>query len=396
DTFARSVREDPDRRGLLYAGTETGMFISFDDGERWQAFQLNLPEVPVTDLRVRQQDLVVSTQGRSLWILDDLTPLHQIEEAAEASGHFLYRPRDPFRSIAEGYYAEGGPGENPPDGLQVHYVLDADVADEVPMSMEILDRQGRVVFFEASPDSRDPCPSAPRRELLKRSAGANVWNWNLSVGEFACIEEITATSPGLSAYPAAPGDYQVRLTVGDFTQTRPFRIRIDPRLDGQVADPMAEYAELDRLSASLLNAATEMAEGITELRRVKDQVEFTLEVARSTEVPNADGVIEVARALDQTADDWIAQLLQKELKTFQNAYQHEARLLMKYKDLLGRIGGANIPVTDGVKEVTADYLTIWSGIEAELQAIKSEDIPAFNRVLEAAGLPLIYLPRPVT
>ncbi|MCH7475857.1 MAG: glycosyl hydrolase, partial [Gemmatimonadetes bacterium] len=97
NTFARSIREDPDRRGLLYAGTETGMFISFDDGGIWQEFQTDLPEVPITDLRVRQQDLVVATQGRSLWILDDLTLLHQITDAVADADHFLYKPRDTYR-----------------------------------------------------------------------------------------------------------------------------------------------------------------------------------------------------------------------------------------------------------------------------------------------------------
>ena len=390
NTFARSIREDPDRRGLLYAGTETGMFISFDDGGIWQEFQTDLPEVPITDLRVRQQDLVVATQGRSLWILDDLTLLHQITDAVADADHFLYRPRDTYRSIARGYYAEGGPGENPPRGLQVHYVHKEEVDEDTPMSMEILDSNGRVVFAESTVDSIVECEAAPRSRSLERSPGANVWSWNMRVGRFACLDEITATQRDLSAYPAAPGRYQARLTVGDFTQTQDFQILIDPRLEAEVADPVGAYAELDRLSASLFAAATAMGRGILDLRQVKQQVDFILEVAEDRDV------IEQGEALNETVDEWIAKLLQKELKTSQNNYQYEARLLVKYKDLLGRIGGANIPVTEGVKEVTGDYLQIWSEIEAELQVIKGQNVPAFNERLREAGLPLIYLPRRVS
>ncbi|MEJ2204053.1 MAG: glycosyl hydrolase [Gemmatimonadota bacterium] len=389
-TFARSLREDPDRRGLLYAGTETGLFVSFDDGGVWQDLQLNLPEVPVTDLRVRQKDLVVSTQGRALWILDDLTPLHQISNAVGEADVHLYDPRDPYRSIARGYYAEGGPGQNPPEGLQVHYVLKAPVADSTPLSMEILDAMGRVVYAERTDDDSPACEASPRRRTLARQPGANRWSWNMRVGRFACLEEITATSPDLSAYWAAPGAYEVRLTVGAVSRTRGFEILVDPRLEGIVDDPVAEYGQLDRLSASLFEAATEMSQGVLDLRQVKQQLDFVLEVSES------ESVTEQGRALDETVDGWIARILQKELRTFQNAYQHEARLLMKYKDLLDRMGGANIPVTDGVREVTADYLTQWKEIQAELQRIKSQDIPAFNAVLRAAGLPELYLPRPVT
>jgi len=390
NTFARSVREDPDRRGLLYAGTETGMFVSFDDGGVWQELQLNLPEVPITDLRVRQKDLVVSTQGRALWILDDLTPLHQISDAVAQADVYLFDPRDPFRSIARGYYAEGGPGENPPEGLRVHYVLNASVQDDTPMSMEILDRSGRVVYAERSDDESPDCEASPRPRALTRRSGANAWSWNMRVGRFACLDEITATSPDLSAYWAAPGAYRVRLTVGDVSQIRDFEILVDPRLEGIVEDPAPEYEELDRLSASLFTAATEMSQGVLELRQAQRQLEFVLEVSGS------ESVTEQGRELRATLDRWVEKILQKELKTFQNAYQHEARLLMKYKDLLERMGGANIPVSDGVREVTADYLSQWTEIRAELRRIESQDIPDFNAVLRAAGLPEIYLPRPVT
>jgi photosystem II stability/assembly factor-like uncharacterized protein len=390
NTFARSVREDPDRRGLLYAGTETGVYVSFDDGGLWQELQLDLPEVPITDLRVRQKDLVVATQGRSLWILDDLTPLHQVTDALSDADVHLYDPRDPYRTIARGYYAEGGPGENPPEGLQLHYVLNEPVSPDTPMSMEILDARGQVVFAEYTDDDSPDCAASPRRRALTRQAGANRWSWDLQVGRFACLDEITATSPGLSAYTAMPGRYQARLTVGDAVQTQDFQILIDPRLEGIAADPVAEYAELDRISRSLYDAATEMSRGVTDLRQVKQQLEFLLEVSES------QAATEGARALGETVEEWEAKILQRELKTFQNAYQHEARLLMKFKDLLGRIGGANIPVTDGVGEVTVDYLDEWSGYRAELQIIKNRDIPALNEILRAAGLPEIYLATPVT
>jgi photosystem II stability/assembly factor-like uncharacterized protein len=390
NTFARSVREDPDRRGLLYAGTETGLFVSFDDGAVWQELQLNLPEVPITDMRVRQKDLVVSTQGRSLWILDDLTPLHQIDDEVAAADVWLYRPRDTYRNIVDGYYAEGGPGQNPPKGVQVNYVLKRAVADDTPMSMEILDDAGRVVYAERTDDPTPDCPGSPRRKLLQRTPGAHRWSWDMQVGRFPCFVEITATSPGLGAYTARPGSYEVRLTAGDVSRTQDFRILMDPRLDGIVADPVAEYAELDRLSRSLYQAATEMGQGVTDLRRVKDQLDVILELT------SAPDVQEGGRALNGKMDGWIEQILQKDLKTFQHAYQFEARLMMKYKDLLERMSGANIPVTQGVRDVTTDYLAKWQDLQAALQTVRTRDIPAFNEVLQRAGLPVLYLPRPIS
>ncbi|MDP2956175.1 MAG: hypothetical protein Q8N53_07125, partial [Longimicrobiales bacterium] len=390
NTFARSVREDPDRRGLLYAGTETGLFVSFDDGGIWQELKLNLPEVPVTDLRIRQKDLVVSTQGRSLWILDDLTPLHQISDAVAHADVHLYTPRDAIRNIAEGWYAEGGLGENPPRGVQVHYVLKSAVADSVPMSVEILDAAGRVIHAERTHDDTPDCALRPRPKTLKRTAGANRWSWNMKVGRLPCFEAFTATTLDLSAYPVPPGRYQVRLTVGNVSQTRDVRILMDPRLEGLSADPVAEYAEIDRRSASLYEAVTEMAAGLTELHRVKDQLRVVLGLT------SAEDVQEGGKALDATLDAWIAELLQKELRTFQNHYQFEARILMKYKDLLDEMGGANLPLSQGMRDVTRDYLAIWDGLETRLQAIRSQDIPAFNAVLQRAGLPALYLPRPIS
>ena len=129
DAFTRVVREDPGRKGLLYAGTETGIYISFDDGKNWQSFQLNLPIVPITDLAVKENDLVVGTQGRSFWIMDDLTPLHQLSDTIASANSHLYRPRDTYRLPGGGGW--GGPsptwGANPPNGVMTFYYFDEEV-----------------------------------------------------------------------------------------------------------------------------------------------------------------------------------------------------------------------------------------------------------------------------
>jgi hypothetical protein len=212
----------------------------------------------------------------------------------------------------------------------------------------------------------------------------------MKVGRFPCFEAFTATTFDMSAYQVGPGRYQVRLTVGDASRTQDFRILVDPRLEGLSADPMAEYAEIDQLSESLYGAVVEMGDGLAELHRLKDQLHVILPLTE------AEDVQEGGVALDAAMDAWIEELLQVELKTFQNHYQYEARLLMKLKDLLDEMGGANLPLSQGMRDVTRDYLSIWTDLETRLQVIKGEDVPAFNEVLARAGLPLLYVPTPIS
>jgi hypothetical protein len=213
----------------------------------------------------------------------------------------------------------------------------------------------------------------------------------MQVGRFACIAEVTNTSGNLSAYAAAPGRYQLRMTVGEEVHTQDFEILIDPRLEGIASDPLAEYRALDELSASLFQGAEQMQDGVLELRRAREQIDFVLGVAETDEVAEGAG------ALAEALEEWESRILQKYLETSQNNYMFEARLLVKFKDLLGRMSGANIPVTAGVREVTGDYLDEWAGHRADLVSLR-DDIRAFNEVLRAAGLPEIYLggPRPIT
>lgn len=386
NTFARTVREDPDRKGLLYAGTETGVFVSFDDGSNWLPLQNNLPEVPITDLRVKRQDLVVATQGRALWILDDLTPLHQISDKVANADYYLYKPRTAYAGLSRAFSLNGEMGENPPNGLEIHYVLNKAVDDKVPMKMEILDNAGNVIYSEATDQPKTECDAYLKHQLV-RTAGAHSWNWNMRVGMFDCIKELVMTNRDLSAYDAAPGKYKVKLTVGSFTQTQDFEIKIDPRIEKSIPGAAAGYVERDKISASLLAGATEMAKEVRYLRRLKQQLQFVLEDATSKEM------IAQGNALNSKIDAWIEKVLQKELRTQQNNYQYEARLLVKYKDLLNEMGDGNVPVTQGTRDVSKDYLTEWDEVKAELEDLKSKDINNFSNALKGAGLPEIINPK---
>jgi hypothetical protein len=225
DAPTRVVREDPDRAGLLYAGTEFGMYLSFDDGAHWRPFQLNLPITPVTDIQIRRQDLVLSTQGRSFWILDDLTPLHQVSDAVTAERAHLFTPRPAiryrYRAGFGGIEGDRGAGEDtpqyPPAGAMIDYSLAS--APSGPITLEILDGSGAVIRSFSS-DSALAGPRLPTRVGLNRFIWDMTWPgpWSAS-----------ASQRGSFGPMAAPGSYTVRFTANGTALTQPLVLRADPR-----------------------------------------------------------------------------------------------------------------------------------------------------------------------
>jgi len=262
DWPTRVVREDPDRAGLLYAGTEFGMFVSFDDGVHWQSFQLNLPNVPINDIRIYRKDLIVATQGRAIWIVDDLTPLHQMTRATGAGDIQLYHPRDGYRTRSGADYL----------GPTLQYYLPSTPADAV--KLEILDAAGKPVNSYTSEGSAPAPPraggtepadpdAAPSRfralppSRTTKSAGMNRFVWDLRHS---------------SGIPVPPGSYQARLTVGGTVKTQPFTVRIDPRIAAEgvtVADLQEQFDHNLRMRelVTQANAAVARVQGaITRLR----------------------------------------------------------------------------------------------------------------------------------
>ena len=238
DEPARVVREDPDRAGLLYAGTEFGMRVSMDNGAHWQSLQLNLPATPVTDIKFAKKDLVLSTQGRAFWILDNLTPLHQLGDRIAAASAHLFAPRTAIRMKIP---RSGGFGTRvmatyPPAGAQIDYWLASTPSDEI--TIEILDASGKVARTFTSDAAKSDAPGAaadddeedfrprPTRVRLDKSAGMHRFTWDLRYpGPW-----ISAKNPEGPLGPlAVPGRYAVRLTAGSVTATQPLSLVEDPR-----------------------------------------------------------------------------------------------------------------------------------------------------------------------
>ncbi len=386
NTFARSVREDPDRKGLLYAGTETGVFVSFDAGAMWLPLQNNLPEVPITDLRVKRKDLVVATQGRALWVLDDLTPLHQISDEIAEADYYLYKPNDAHAELSVAYSIDGGLGENPPQGSQIHYVLNTEVSKDIPMSLEIMNSRGEVIHSEYTDLAKVGCDTLLKPQL-KRKKGGHRYSWNMKIGRFDCLTELYTTNRDLTAYNAPPGQYTVRFKVGDFSQSQGFEIKIDPRIENSIPNAAEAYVERNGISEAIYAGATEMAKGVRDLHKIKQQLDFVLSVTED------ENIKKEGMALNQNLDDWIAEILQKEMRTYQSNYMFEARLLIKFKDFLNRIGKGNLPVTQGTRDVSKDYLQQWDTLKSSLQNIKNTEVATYNELLKGAGLPALYWPQ---
>ncbi|HEX7242359.1 MAG TPA: hypothetical protein VF263_18875 [Longimicrobiaceae bacterium] len=282
DHPTRVVREDPDREGLLYAGTEFGMWVSFDNGRGWRPFQLNLPHTPVTDLKVHRGDLVVSTQGRSFWILDDLAPLHQLADSVRAAGSFLFAPRAAYRTRyasgfggAESSRAAPSDPQYLPAGAVIDYFL-ADTAGVV--TLEVLDAAGRTVrgFTSQGAGERVQAPEqpgmrAPTLEVagtprLPRSRGLNRFVWDLAMpGPW----DANPQRSGRNGPTVAPGTFRLRLTAGGRVSTRPLVVRPDPRVerDGVTQADLEEQLAHNLRVRDLVSEANTLVARVQEARR---------------------------------------------------------------------------------------------------------------------------------
>jgi hypothetical protein len=293
--IVNAVREDPVRRGLLFAGTEQAVYVSFDDGESWQSLRLNMPATSIRDLVIKDDDLVVGTHGRSFWILDDITPLRQLTPTIVQQTAALLRPQDAWRFRWSKYTdtplpPEEPAGQNPPDGAVIDYFLKSPAAG--PVRLEILDGAGAVVRRYQSDDT--PEPPVPGRNIpdywirpwppLLATAGLHRFVWDLHYPRPEAAEfsyPISAVPHETPAEPrgawALPGSYTVRLTVDGRALTQTLRVKMDPRVTTP-ADGL--QAQFDRS----METAREMARTLEALHRTNDEATRVTDATRTREL----------------------------------------------------------------------------------------------------------------
>jgi photosystem II stability/assembly factor-like uncharacterized protein len=311
--FLRAIREDPQTRGLLFAGTERGVYVSFDDGDHWQSLQFNLPVSSVRDLTIHVDDLVIATHGRSFWILDNITPLRQTSEARKANVAWLYHPATAIRVDNDDFVGTPLPpeeptAENPPSGAMLDYFLKSPASK---VKLEVFDAEHKLVRTFSSEDHIAPKPSSlpvaerwlPKAEVLAAAPGMHRFVWNLTWGSSGgpiADEEADFRNP--SGPKAVPGIYQVRLTVDGQVQSQSLQVVMDPRSS---ATPEVLLQQL-QLANQMFAEAMEARRALAEINAVQKQIAAAQRKLgeQSPELKSAlaDAQSEIAKILTRNGD----------------------------------------------------------------------------------------------
>jgi photosystem II stability/assembly factor-like uncharacterized protein len=393
--FTRVIREDPNRRGLLYAGTETGLYVSFDDGVNWQSLQSNLPVVPITDLAIhkREKDLVAATQGRSFWVLDDLTVLHQITDESRRAEVHLFKPEETYRmaGASGGRQPNAAVGENPPSGVVVYYSLKSKPGE---VSIEFLDSAGKLVRKYSSADPRERQSAASGDEggsfgggppRVQAEAGLNRFVWDMRYPDASRFPGLILWAGEMRGPRVVPGSYQVRLTAGGKTTTQTFEIRRDPRLETSQAD----YERQFELLLKIRDKLTETHDAITRIRDVRKQIEDVSARARDQE--GSKLVADAAKALASKLTAVEEELYQTKNQSNQDPLNYPIRLNNKLAALAGVVGSADAAPTEQSKQVYAELSGRIDVDLRKLDQILREDLSSFNRVVRENAVPAVIV-----
>ncbi|MGB2643517.1 MAG: hypothetical protein WBG02_03420 [Candidatus Acidiferrum sp.] len=399
DSAVDTVREDSVRKGLLFAGTEASVWVSFDDGDHWQSLQLNLPHSSMRDLWLHDDDLIVATHGRSFWVLDDIEPLRQISETMEKSGAFLFKPAAAYRVMRDTNTDTPIPPDepttkNPPDGAIVDYYLGQ--AADGPITLEILDAQSKVVRRYSSADKPDVTEEELASQLippywvrmpriLSTDAGMHRLVWDLHYTTPAStrtgypIAAVPGDTPRQPQGPSAlPGQYTVRLTVGGHAYNAPLIVKMDPR----VKTPREGLVEMFQLQSRLASMMTESTKDVAQAQSAHEQLQKL--------TPQASGqVAEAISALDKKVSGLLGGgggfFAPPSPKPTLNRANGEASALY------GAVARADATPTAPQMSAATEAEKGFEAVSKQWKQILTVDLPALNEQLRGANLPEIHL-----
>ncbi len=379
DHFTRVLRADPVRKGLLFAGTESGIYISFDDGANWQSLQFNLPIVPITDLTIKDGDLIAATQGRSLWLIDDLTPLRNWQPATAQKSFELYQPRPAYR-VGGG---NGGRdpklhGENLNSGVMVQFFLKNAPDSANVVTLEFMDKDQKLIKRYAS-------NAKERREQLEAQAGGNRFFWNMRYPDAEGFDGLILWGGGLQGPLAVPGNYFVKLKVGKDSAVQAFEIRKDPRSKATQEDLQAQFTFLTEVRDKL----TETHKAIKNIRAMREQLNaYTKRLDRTKDKDLLDQIGRTQKQMTEIEEA----LYQTKNRSGQDPLNFPIRLNNKLSDLAGVVGSGNFRPTDQAITVKNDITAKIDAELAKLKAIFSNELPKLNEAIKAKNLDAIVLP----
>ena len=383
-TFVRAVREDKKRQGLLYAGTETGLYLSFDDGLNWQKFQLNLPVVPINDLIIQDNDLVVATAGRSFWILDDLSTFQNA--TGKENSLTLFPPKDTY--LIFGSSSEKpvpGLGQNPKTGVIFDYYLPKK-ADTLDLKLEVL-QNGKVIrtLTNKKPKDFKSWPGGPPKPaVLPSKKGFNRFAWNFRKKQIPAVDKVFVFG-NYGGSRVGPGTYTLRLTLEGQTVETQAKILPNPKIDASSAD----YAEQQQVLNQIENAITSMHEAVNQMRSAKKQLMSYDALLKDNE--SAKELVTLGDSLVKRIKTWEENLIQPNQKTFQDVINFHNQLNADLMHLKGFVDTAEPKVTEGAKERLRDLLAKWNTFENEKKAIIDNEMANYNALYQQLDLPAILL-----
>ena len=413
-----AVREDPVRKGLLFAGTETSVWVSFDDGDHWQSLQLNLPHTSMRDLWIHEDDLIVATHGRSFWVLDDISPLRQVTESVAKSEEYLFKPAFAYRVRRDTNTDTPIPpdeptAQNPPDGAIIDYFLA--VPTTAPVTLEILDGQGKLVRKFSDADKPEPSAEELAKELIAKywirmpkilssSAGMHRWVWDLHYPSPRAarsdypISAVPGDTPRSPQGPTAlPGQYTVRLTVRGLVFTEPLNVKMDPRVKTPQEGLALEFQK-EQLLAKMM---TQNTEALTQARGLREQVQRL--TGKTPGVSTATGGSSSGEKLSGPLADAVS-AFDKKLGSILGggggpggfgAAASASPTLGRSAGVIAALYGeldrsdaaptaAQLAAIEATGKDFSEVLKLW-------QEFQATEVPALNRQLKAAGLTELHL-----
>ena len=372
--FTRVLRADPEKKGILYAGTESGMYISFDDGNSWNSFQLNLPIVPITDLTIKENSLIVATQGRSIWALDDLTVLHQIDQNTTNKEINLFKPKTSYRTRGRGGKETLTEGTNLPNGVIVHFNVKNFSPDKDELSIHFKEQDGTIIKTYKSNDEVDK---------LEIKSGGNTFVWNTLYEGAEILDSMIFWSASFSGAKAVPGKYKVVLEKNGESQEHDFEILPDPRSEVSISQMRLQFDFVNKVNATVDKAH----KAIKNIRQIRKKLEeFDSNFSENESVIN---LVEKAKQLNSSLTEIEKALYQTKNRSRQDPLNFPIKLTNKLGHLNSLVTSNDFPPTNQDELVRKELTAEVENHILKYQKLVSQDLKYFNE--EFASLNLDYL-----